>query len=536
MEAFLMYLFKSGILLSIFYWVYYLLLRKDTFFTIHRHFLLAGALTSLLLPFLEFTSIKFIEYPNFYSIETNVTASSKIISESINWRLVASMMYIAGILFFLSRFAFQLASLKKLLSGCPSKTTGKFRLLEVSEDIAPFSFFNTIVYNPMLHSEEELDMILKHEKTHARQYHTLDILAINLFTIFQWANPFVWFYKKYLEQNLEFIADRDAVNQVSCKKEYQLTLVRVSSNNYTTITNNFYQSLIKKRIVMLNKQTSQSKKLWKLTVILPLLSLFLWSFNTKEIIKIKPAENPDTSNSNNVFQPKKSKKIIQFMISKKTSEEDFDKIKKTLKTEYDVDIKFTNIERNDADEITGIEVKILSKKSKANYAIKDDTPIQPFVISYNCKIDKINIGQSTNHNDFVWVSKKGGNKGKVVKIHSGDDNKHEFIFGTGDKKMKIRKIKKKDKDGQVIIKEVHGDSDKDFEIYTDDDKTFAFITGNDGKEPIFFIDGKESTKEKMEKLDSDQIESINVLKGKSAIKKYGKEAEDGVIEITTKKN
>ena len=38
----------------------------------------------------------------------------------------------------------------------------------------------------------------------------------------------------------------------------------------------------------------------------------------------------------------------------------------------------------------------------------------------------------------------------------------------------------------------------------------------------------------MENLDSEKIKSINVLKGESATKKYGKKAKDGVIEITTK--
>jgi N-acetylmuramoyl-L-alanine amidase len=61
-----------------------------------------------------------------------------------------------------------------------------------------------------------------------------------------------------------------------------------------------------------------------------------------------------------------------------------------------------------------------------------------------------------------------------------------------------------------------------------------------GKEnPLIYIDGKESGKlkdGKMNQLDQNNIESINVLKGESAVKAYGEKAKDGVIEIKMKEN
>jgi outer membrane receptor for ferrienterochelin and colicin len=36
-------------------------------------------------------------------------------------------------------------------------------------------------------------------------------------------------------------------------------------------------------------------------------------------------------------------------------------------------------------------------------------------------------------------------------------------------------------------------------------------------------------------MDPKSIKSINIIKGKAAIEKYGKDAEDGAIEIETKK-
>jgi hypothetical protein len=64
-----------------------------------------------------------------------------------------------------------------------------------------------------------------------------------------------------------------------------LALVKAStSRELPLFTNPFYQSFIKKRIVMLNKQKSPKINLLKTILVLPGLALVLWSFNVKEVI------------------------------------------------------------------------------------------------------------------------------------------------------------------------------------------------------------------------------------------------------------
>ena len=55
-----------------------------------------------------------------------------------------------------------------------------------------------------------------------------------------------------------------------------------------------------------------------------------------------------------------------------------------------------------------------------------------------------------------------------------------------------------------------------------------------GEQAIFILDGKHVQKSDIEKIDPQTIESINVLKGQSAIDKYGEKGKDGAIEINTK--
>lgn len=66
-------------------------------------------------------------------------------------------------------------------------------------------------------------------------------------------------------------------------------------------------------------------------------------------------------------------------------------------------------------------------------------------------------------------------------------------------------------------------------------KTVA-LKSNKKKKPIYILDGKIISNSSFKKINTNNIESISVLKGNSAIKKYGEKAKNGVVEIKTKKN
>ena len=85
-------------------------------------------------------------------------------------------------------------------------------------------------------------------------------------------------------QNLEYIADQKASQLIDDKKVYQKALLKVVTHqNCLSITNHFYQSLIKKRIVMLNKNQSHKRNSWKYALILPALVAFILLFQIKVI-------------------------------------------------------------------------------------------------------------------------------------------------------------------------------------------------------------------------------------------------------------
>jgi hypothetical protein len=66
-------------------------------------------------------------------------------------------------------------------------------------------------------------------------------------------------------------------------------------------------------------------------------------------------------------------------------------------------------------------------------------------------------------------------------------------------------------------------------------KIAVSVAGN-GNQPLFYIETKSGLKKvpSLENVDPDNIESMTVLKGDNAVKKYGKDGENGVIVIKLK--
>lgn len=656
------YLLKASAVVAIFYICYKLFLQRETFFQSNRWFLLSGIVVALTIPFIVIPIYVTKEAPAllntiFYTGEpvpiTNTT--------TLSLYDLLPYIYVLGVVILTVKFFIEFGSLAKLMIGTKKERKHPFNHIVTNQNVSPFSFFNWIVYNPKQFNEDELKQVIIHERVHASQLHSLDIILIQLASIIFWFNPIIWLYKKDVQQNLEFIADRVTQEVIACSKSYQHLLLKTSVPNYQLVlANNFYNSLIKKRIVMLQKQKSSKKNQWKLLFVLPLIAIFLFSFNTKEIVTYNKAEA-----SKEVTEKAMPENIETIIIDKNTSNDELKEISKKYE-EKGIHLKFKGIKRNNAGEITSIDISAKTENSKVSYNTSEDEGIKPIKITIDTENNKISVGTNEGHaihfsddvtmsyvvsgkNTKIHKSKKGDNvfvyrhsddehegehevieheDGKIIikkgakvydikKSHkdknafviSGDNHKVEIIADTLESedgkfifknnvvvrtskgkdsvfivtpgKKKVIELKehedsdkgvffiRKDEKGNIIKKRVHTDEDeiiwKDEDgnvtkskvvdkskgsgkiwISKDDNKKVfttvgkgnsIFISSDDGdeKDPLIIIDGKEVKNKKMKDMDTDDIESINVLKGEAAKKKYGSKGENGVIEITTKK-
>ena len=447
MEALFEYLLKSSGILGIFYMVYLLFLQRETLFKENRRFLIFGLLCAVICPLISIPV--YVEMTPVVSSQTiggDIVSSAPILESNIDPWFIGFLLYLAGLIFWLSKFGLQLWSLRATLNKAVTiKKDKNIRFMETDEPIAPFSFFNYIVYNPTYYDIAELNAILAHEKAHCEQRHSLDILISQILTIVLWINPLSFMYHKVIRQNLEFLADASATHKIPSKKGYQYTMLKVSGQELPiSIINHFYNSLIKKRIVMLQKSQSKKTRMLKATLVLPALALFLFSFNTKEIyVPVNEATTLSWGKENSI-------KDIKIQINKDTSDEELKEIKQNLKKEG-VDFSYTVV-RNEQKEIIELSIDMHSKTEEGKEIhgnsdfMNDGKPIDPVTVVFDPDGKMMFMG---GESDFKFGKNHGKNKMTWVMEEDSDLTEEE--------------LEKMEKDGIVIINVT-----EDEEEWTDD--------------------------------------------------------------------
>ncbi len=579
----MIYLLKASLILSVFYLLYRTLLYKETFYQSNRAFLLIGLTSTLIFPLIYLKKYVVLQPISLVATPSGSLTETGASIAAFDWTQFSLYIYLAVASFFVARLIWQSIAVLTLITKSTYDRHNGFRLIKTNDAIQPFSFFNYIVINTSNYTEKEIDQIIAHENVHVRQRHSLDLILSHLFCALLWFNPFAWLYKRALEQNLEFIADSEAQHTISTNS-YQYTLLKTAIPNYQmALTNNFFNSLIKNRIMMLNKPKSKTINQLKMVLVLPFLALFLMSMNTKTVPVFAETEGNPESKTTLLGD------IDIMVVTKDMTDDQLDALSEKMKAN-DITLKFKNVKRNKDGEITKISISAKSKKSTVDLSQSDDDGIEPITIKVDG--DAISIGEANRHShdeDYdihhadgkvKVVKSKGGNS---VFVYSDSDDEHHEVIEDDEKIIikrngKVHEIKKGEgnsyvieDDGEnievitdekkVIIKEgkdgkvskIHINHDDDEEnVWVSDegentfkiktvgkgkDKVKVFMSSSDdGENPLYIIDGKEVTEKEFSSLDSDDIETINVLKGKSAEKKYGKKGENGVIEVVTKKD
>jgi hypothetical protein len=124
--------------------------------------------------------------------------------------------------------------------------------------------------------EKSVNEIIAHEEIHIRQWHTMDTILLEVLTIFFWFNPFVWFYRRSIKSIHEFLADEGVLSRGTNKIYYQKLLLEQSLGVMVNdLTNNFNQSLIKRRFIMMTRPKSGRIARLKPLLALPLALLLV---------------------------------------------------------------------------------------------------------------------------------------------------------------------------------------------------------------------------------------------------------------------
>jgi len=261
--------------------VYDLFLKKETFFNWNRAYLLLTSILSFILPLIKIDAIQqnipkefMIQLPAVIiggSTTTSEIASENLstislVSSSISMIDIAKYIWVLGACLSLIFLGYKLYKIIKLKQqGTKTKVNG-LTIITLPKTDEAFTFFNNIFLGESL-TEEHKTSILLHEKVHVNEFHTLDLLFFEAIKVLCWFNPLIYVYQNKMVALQEYTADAKVATLKDKKKYYQDLLSHVFQTQKISFINTFFNhSLIKNRIVMLQK--SKSKKIFQLKYLL----------------------------------------------------------------------------------------------------------------------------------------------------------------------------------------------------------------------------------------------------------------------------
>lgn len=315
------FVFESGFSLTIFTLVYLLFLRRETFFFLNRIYLMAAVFFSVLLPFVHFQVSNAM--PSVMLDEVTVTAMryqnllqtvtvygnrlSGAIEQTIQSIGLIRLIYLSGTLIFVLVFLYRLLQVTALILKNKSEVKNGIRIVEIDRDTTPFSFFRFVFINRDDADNPGMKEMLSHEMEHVRQGHSFDVLILELLTIFQWFNPFIWLLKRSVRENHEFLADHGVLKPGVSSAAYRMLLLNSSFVQQPVIANNFNYSLVKIRIKMITKIKSSKTAAYKLSmgILVTAALLMIFAFDKDDtLIQEKKAVNKPVKEA--VSNPQKS--------------------------------------------------------------------------------------------------------------------------------------------------------------------------------------------------------------------------------------
>lgn len=290
----MVYFLKINVAIALFYAFYRLFFYKDTFFAWRRTALLCFFAVSAAVPLLDIQQWIVQQEPmaamaDLYAAvvlpELTLTPQPET-----DWRqlvadgIVVAYWLVAALLAL--RFLVQLAGIVRLARRCPTQKIDGTTVHLLPRAEGPFSFFRWIFVCPDAHTGDELHEILTHERTHARQWHSIDVLTGELACIICWFNPFAWLMKREIRTNLEYMADEKVLETGHDSRTYQYHLLGLSHHKAAaTIYNSFNVLPLKKRIIMMNKRRTRAIGRTKYLMFLPLAALLMIVSNIEAVAR-----------------------------------------------------------------------------------------------------------------------------------------------------------------------------------------------------------------------------------------------------------
>lgn len=295
----LYYLLEANLYLAIGYAFYRLLLYRETFYQLNRHFLLGATLFSFLLPLIgtekqaaerEGNEPLLEEVPLMHEKAPNRSTTYHLdrmpgapVKQSADFMEYLPYIYLLVSIAFLSYLGKGLYAIFGIYRQSPKQRHGQVTHVFLKQEGEAYSFFNWLFYHPEIASKE---VIIAHEMEHVHQKHSLDVVWLEMVKVICWLNPVCYWLLRDAKLNHEYLADESARGGHISAHHYALLLINHAvgpKNPMPLVHNLFNHKQLKKRIMMMNQKKSTRWARLKFLLAVPLcLALFAFSAFTIE--------------------------------------------------------------------------------------------------------------------------------------------------------------------------------------------------------------------------------------------------------------
>jgi TonB family protein len=307
-----MYLLEVNSCLLAFYLFYYLFLRKEKFFGWNRLFIAGAVVLSLALPLIEIPLPGRVSYlPESAELPvltifaadeaewlpTPVTAAATGQEQELTLTEGIWCIYVSICLLLFGRLLWQVARLLHFGYTHTRAEHRQYRLIDTHGKLPTFSFFRMLFWdNSQQLSETQQALILQHELTHIRQWHSADALLLELLKVVCWFNPAVYLLRKSLEEVHEYLADAAVTRHHDARQYSQVMVEQLFRHMNFTVAQSFNRSLINKRIAMIQTNKLPKPAFWKLALSLPFIALLfaVYACRTSEVIPANASQATNT--------------------------------------------------------------------------------------------------------------------------------------------------------------------------------------------------------------------------------------------------
>ena len=299
MNAIINFFLETLICFSLFFAVYYFLLRNEACFQYNRLYLLATALISITFPLINVPvstasaalhSITVEQVIYLPEVVVDAEKPAKAAANTNYWLNVVMVIYFTGIAFVLVRLIIELFKIASLYRQARKEATIEGNIIFTNGKAPTFSFLNCIFLdNHSFKNNEEKMQVIRHEMAHVKHRHTWDILFLEFLTVIFWFNPVIHWYKKAIAEMHEYIADQEALHH-SDKEGYVKTLVHQGLKQMDiSLVQPFNASQLLKRINMMDKYNKPTR-LFKLLMVIPVaVAVFIVFSCSDNMLKIPSA-------------------------------------------------------------------------------------------------------------------------------------------------------------------------------------------------------------------------------------------------------